>query len=99
MRFSFDAEVWQWDARTDSAWFFVSLPVEASEDIRELPRIPRGFGAVKVRARIGEAQWSTSIFPDATVGTYVLPLKRSVRKAQDLHLGSVARVDLEVIEG
>lgn len=41
----FDAELWIWDARRADSWTFVSVPVEASEDIRNraaaAPR--RGF--------------------------------------------------------
>ena len=53
MRIEFDGEVILWDARDDSSWFFVTLPEELSEDIKELPRPPRGFGSLRVRARIG----------------------------------------------
>ena len=63
MRIEFDGEVILWDARDDSSWFFVTLPEELSDDIKELPRPPRGFGSLRVRARIGSTHWSTSIFP------------------------------------
>lgn len=99
MRFVFDAELWIWDARRDDSWVFVSVPPEASEEIRELTDGPRrGFGAVKVRATIGGSSWKTSIFPDAKSGCYVLPLKRSVRKAEDLAAGDTTTVTLELID-
>jgi hypothetical protein len=98
MIIEFDAEVWQWDAREDSSWFFASAPPELSADIREIPRPARGFGSVRVRATIGGSTWSTSIFPSAQEGTYVLPLKKAVRDAEGLSLGDVARVRLEIID-
>ena len=61
----FDGEIFRWDVRTDS-WFFTALPVDLSEQIREIPRPFRGFGSVRVRARIGDYEWRTSIFPDAS---------------------------------
>ena len=76
--------MWRWDARDDASWFFTSVPPELSADIREIPRPYRGFGSVRVRARIGGSEWSTSIFPDSERGAYVLPLKRAVRDAEGL---------------
>lgn len=97
MIIDFDAELWRWEARSES-WTFVSLPVEVSEDIRDLPGgPPRGFGAVRVRVTIGGTEWKTSIFPDSKRGAYVLPVKRAVRKAEGLEVGDVVSVTVEVV--
>jgi hypothetical protein len=94
----FDAELWIWDARREDSWTFVTLPAEASEDIRELSSEPRrGFGAVKVRVTVGGSTWTTSIFPDSGRGGYVLPIKRAVRKAEGIEAGDVATVTVEVV--
>jgi hypothetical protein len=71
---------------------------EASADIREVPRMPRGFGAVKVRVRVGGSRWSTSIFPDSTQGAYVLPVKKAVRTAEGLSEGDPVEVELEIVD-
>ncbi len=98
----FDAEVFLWAARTQS-WFFAAVPPEIGEDIRQIPRMRRGFGAVSVRARIGATVWSTSIFPDSgslrEPGGYVLPLKRAVRQAEGIGESGTVRVRLEVLDG
>jgi Domain of unknown function (DUF1905) len=95
----FDAELWIWDARRGESWTFVSLPTEASEEIRELVGgARRGFGAVKVRVTVGGSRWTTSIFPDSGRGAYVLPIKRAVRKAESLDPGDVATVTVELID-
>jgi hypothetical protein len=95
---SFAAEVWLWDARRMDAWTFVSLPPDRCEEIREQAHGPRrGFGAVPVRATIGGSTWRTSIFPDSGRGTYVLPVKRAVRKAESLDVGDEARVTIELL--
>jgi len=95
----FDAELWIWDARRDDSWTFVSLPAEASEEIRDRmaagPR--RGFGSVRVRATVGGSTWTTSIFPDGARNAYVLPVKRAVRKAESLAEGDTATVTIEVL--
>jgi hypothetical protein len=100
VEFVFDAELWRWEARTDAGWTFVSLPVEASEEIRDLVAhgSARGFGSVRVEVQVGVSVWRTSVFPDATRGVYVLPVKRAIRRAQDWELGGVATVGLRVLE-
>jgi hypothetical protein len=95
---TFDAELWIWDARRDDSWTFVSLPADASEEIRDLADGPRrGFGSVRVRVTVGGSVWTTSIFPDSARGTYVLPVKRAVRKAEALDAGDVATVTVEIL--
>lgn len=95
----FDGEVWRWDARDDASWYFTSVPPELSADIREIPRPLRGFGSVRVRARVGGTEWATSIFPDSGTASYVLPLKKAVRDAEGLAEGGPVTVRLEVLDG
>jgi hypothetical protein len=95
----FEAELWMWDARPDNTWTFVTLPAEASQDIRELFDGPRrGFGALRVRVTVGGSSWNTSIFPDSASGCYVLPVKRAIRKAENLDIGDVAATKVELID-
>ena len=100
VEFAFDAELFRWDARTDADVALVSVPLEASEEIRDLVGggTPRGFGAVRVEVRVGLSTWRTSVFPDAGRGVYVLPVKRAVRRAHDWELGGTATVHLRVLE-
>lgn len=95
----FDGEVFRWAAREDSAWFFTAVPPELSADIREIPRPYRGFGSVRVRARIGGSEWTTSIFPSSDSGSYVLPLKKAVRDAEHLVDDGPVTVRLDVLDG
>ena len=96
---TFDAELWIWDARRDESWTFVSLPVDASDEIRDLTGGGgRGFGSVRVRVTLGRTSWTTSIFPDRARGAYVLPIKRAVRRAEAIEAGDVATVTVELID-
>ena len=93
---SFEGELWRWPG--DAAWHFVSLPVEASEEIRELTAPRRtGFGSVRVRATIGPTTWLTSVFPDKKSGAYLLPVKAAVRRAADLEPGDDTAVTVELL--
>ena len=97
----FEAELWVWEARRDDSWTFVSLPVEASDEIRDRTGPQRrGFGSVRVAVRVGASIWRTSIFPDSKkTGTYVLPIKQAVRKANSLAPGDRVKVSVEVLFG
>jgi hypothetical protein len=92
----FEAELWQSDA-VDS-WVFVTVPAELSEDIRATTGEPRGFGSVRVEVTIGATTWRTSVFPDSKAGCFVLPVKKAVRKAEDLEVGEPARIGLRVLD-
>jgi hypothetical protein len=95
----FDAELWLWDARRSDSWTFVSLPTEASEEIRERADGPRrGFGSLRVRVTVGGSRWATSTFPDSVRGSYVLPIKRVVRKAEALNVGDITTVTVKLID-
>jgi hypothetical protein len=95
----FDAELWIWDARRDETWTFVSLPAEASEEIRDLAGgLRRGFGSLRVRVTLGGSTWTTSIFPDSARKCYVLPIKRAVRKAEAIEAGDTATLSVELID-
>ncbi|MFD1046285.1 DUF1905 domain-containing protein [Kibdelosporangium lantanae] len=95
----FDAQLWEWDARKAETWTFVSLPEDESEEIREITAGPRrGFGAVRVRVTVGTTTWRTSIFPGSGGGAYVLPVKKAVRKAEDLDIGDTTTVTVELVD-
>lgn len=92
---SFRAKLWEHSPGDTGSWHFLTLPVELSEDIT-LEAGPReGFGSIRVEACIGSTTWRTSLFPDTATGSYVLPVKKQVRLAEDLHAGSTCEVTLE----
>ena len=97
MQIEFEGEIFRWQSR-EQEWIFVALPAPLSAEIAEIPRPRRGFGSVRVEARIGLSRWRTSIFPDATQGTYVLPLKRAVREAEGIGAEGIVSVCLDVLD-
>ena len=52
---------------------------------------------MQVRVTLGGSMWTTSIFLDSARGTYVLPIKRAIRKAEALDAGDIATVTVELI--
>ena len=100
---TFTAELWRWTARKESAdvgaWCFVTLPVDLADDLRERAGEPRGFGSVRVRARVGDTTWDTSVFPDAASDSFVLPVKKSVRTAAGVAEGDLLTVTVSARDG
>jgi hypothetical protein len=96
LAFLFTAELWAYPGK--SAWFFVTLPKNESEQIKFLNNHKRrGWGSVPVKARIGETAWSTSIFPDSKAGAYLIPVKADVRKKERITAGDLVTVSVSVV--
>jgi hypothetical protein len=95
--FTHTAALWRWTSPgsdAPAAWFFVTIDGETADAIRAVAGMRRGFGSVRVAARIGGTRWETSIFPQKDVGGFMLPVKASVRKAERLAEGSLVTVEL-----
>ena len=93
----FTATVWLWSG--DSPWHFISLPQEAADEIEDLAQgKTRGFGSVPIDVRSQDVTWQTSLFPDKKSGTYILPLKKSVRQQLGCQEGSLITVTVQVRE-
>lgn len=94
-RYSFTAELWVWEGPT--SWYFISLPEAVADEIEEFHgHQAGGFGSVKVEVTVGGTTWSTSLFPDRKRGTYMLPMKKPVRIAEDLEVGDAVHINLDV---
>lgn len=91
----FEAELWQWEGK--AAWHFLSLPPELGRELREqTDGTAGGFGSLRVRVTVGGTTWETSVFPDSARGSYLLPVKKAVRRDEDLLVGDVVPVVLEL---
>ncbi|RIV84446.1 DUF1905 domain-containing protein [Aurantiacibacter xanthus] len=97
-------EVWLWTSATSpGSWHFLTIDGAAGEAIaahEAMRRLEfgsgRGFGSVKVRVRVGDSEWNTSVFPASDEG-YILPLKAAIRKAEGIVQGSEVTVELELL--
>jgi len=90
--------LWIWKG-SDAAgrWYFITVPEEQSDEIRAHAfGSPRGFGSVRVEARMGDVAWRTSVFP-LNAGGYLLPVKAQIRKKADIAAGDEVTVELEVL--
>ncbi len=100
LAFEFTAECWLWQAEK-AAWHFVTLPEDQSEEIKFFSENnstkKRGWGAVKVKATIGDTTWETSIFPHKESNAYILPIKAAVRNSEQFHASDTVTVILVIL--
>lgn len=93
MNIEFDGEIWYW--KGPAPFYFVTVPPKESDELHMIANVVTyGWGMIPVRARIGGTRWTTSLFPKD--GGYIVPLKVSVRKAENLQEGDNVTIQLDV---
>jgi hypothetical protein len=93
MKFEFSGIIWYW--RGPAPHHFITVPAELCQDLSAISRsVTYGWGMIPARVRIGETEWKTSLFPKD--GGYIVPIRASVQKAENLDVGDTVTVELEV---
>jgi Domain of unknown function (DUF1905) len=96
----FKATTWLWSGGKAS-WTFVTLPAKAAAEVTLFSQRPSGhkrpgWGSVPVQVRVGQTEWTTSLFPDKKNNSYLLPLKATVRQAEGIETGQTIRVAISI---
>lgn len=93
MEIEFSAEAISW--RGPAPFVFVPVPAEEADLIAQrAAELTYGWGAIPVRARIGRTDFTTSLFPRD--GTYLVPVKLAVQRAEEVEVGDVVKVHLRL---
>lgn len=80
-----------------ASWHFLGIDKKPSAEIKKsFVGLTKGFGSLPVEVTLGQTTWKTSIFPDAKNGTYLLPLKASIRKAEDIYNKDMVSFTLKI---
>jgi hypothetical protein len=59
----FSGEIWQWHG--PAPYYFVTVLQEQSLDLKAVSAsAPYGWGMIPVRVRIGDTEWTTSLWPE-----------------------------------
>jgi hypothetical protein len=94
--YQFSAPLWLYPG--EGSWYFVTVPEDISDEITDLTEGRRkGFGSVCVTVTVGASTWQTSVFPTKS-GTYMLPIKKPIRTAENLLEGTPVDTQLEIAE-
>jgi hypothetical protein len=86
----FDGEIIEW--RGPAPYYFVAMSESDSAELKEEARSLIYWGQVPVRVVIGDTEFTTALFPRE--GRYLVPLKDTVRKAENVGTGDVVSVVL-----
>lgn len=93
MVFEFEAAAISW--RGPAPFVFVPVPPEISDEIKSVSKaITYGWGVIPATVRIGRTTFSTALFPRQ--GIYLVPVKVLVQKAEQVDIGDLVRVRLEI---
>lgn len=93
MNIEFNGKIWFW--RGPAPWYFVTVPAQQSRDLKAILKlVTYGWGMIPVHAQIGKTAWKTSMFPKDD--SYIVPIKTTVRKAENLAEGDTVTIRIEV---
>lgn len=93
MLLKFEGQVIYW--RGPSPFHFVAVPEPVAKKIKaEAARLSYGWGVIPVTATIGEAEFTTSLFPKD--GSYLLPIKNAVRLPAGIEVGDNLKISLSL---
>lgn len=89
---NFKAKLWIYEA--PAPWYMITVPINVSSKIKDrFGHLHRGWGSIPVIVSIGETAWKTSIFWEKK-GTYLLPIKKSVRVKEKITNGDVLEISI-----
>lgn len=95
LEFEITARIWIYDG--PNPWYFITIPKKEASYIRsEFRDIHGGWGSLPVEVTIDSTSWKTSIFWEKK-GTYLLPVKKEVRKAENLTNGTKVKLNLKLL--
>jgi hypothetical protein len=89
----FSSQVIEW--RGPAPYYYLPLPEEEADQVHDVRKLATyGWGVIPVGARIGETEFTTSLFPKD--GGYLLPLKDAVRRTEGLDVGDEVTAELTI---
>ena len=89
--FEFESEVVEW--RGPAPFYFAKTPPHVTEEIeKNAGHLSYGWGCIPVDVTIGNTTFYTALIPRE--GTYFVPLKAAVRKAESIKLGQIISIAL-----
>ena len=96
LRYEMQAAIWVYPGK--GGWHFITLPSDVAARIKAaMAGLARPWGSLGVTAVIGETRWQTSLFPDKTTGSLLLPVKASVRQRESLKAGDEPTLTIEIV--
>ena len=93
MKFEFESKVIEW--RGPAPFYFATTPDSITHELEtSAGHLSYGWGCIPVDVTIGNTTFYTALIPRE--GTYFVPLRAAVRKAEQIELGSSQKIRLAV---
>lgn len=93
MKFEFESTVIEW--RGPAPFYFATTPDEVTREIEtSAGHLSYGWGCIPVDVTVGNTTLYTALIPRE--GTYYVPLKAELRRAEAIELGDGLKLTLEV---
>jgi hypothetical protein len=93
MRRIFSGAVFEW--RGPAPHHFVEVPDDVADEIASIAsEVSYGWGVIPASVTLGTTAFTTSLFPRD--GGYLVPLKLAVRQAEQVAVGDVVELALEI---
>ena len=93
MKFEFESTVIEW--RGPAPFYFATTPDSVTKELEiTAGHVSYGWGCIPVDVTIGNTTFYTALIPRD--GTYFVPLKAAVRKAELIDLGSMRKISMEI---
>lgn len=94
MTLTFSAPVWYW--RGPAPFHFVTVPEPEAEELKAVAGlVTYGWGMIPATVTIGQTTYKTSLWPKN--GSYIVPLKDQVRRAENIAVEAIVTVQLEIV--
>lgn len=91
MELEVEGVIFEW--RGPAPFLFVRVPDAEAEAISTVAAsVSYGWGVIPVRGRLGDTEFTTSLFPKD--GGYLVPIKLAVQRAEDVGAGDEVRITL-----
>lgn len=93
--FKIKAKVWKWPGL--AGWHFVYVEKETQKKIDKyiIKNKIRKYrnGLMKIKAKVGETSWDTTLFPSKKEKCYMLSIKAKVRKLEGIFDSDTIRLE------
>lgn len=87
-------KIWRWPGL--GGWHFVYVGKELTEELKKKGLKYRyGSGFLAITAKVGQTSWATALFPHTKENVYLLSLKASVRKKEQLFEGDTVSIQFK----
>lgn len=87
-------KIWRWPGV--GGWHFVYVDKSLTEELKKKgAKYKYGSGFLAITAKVGQTSWQTALFPHTKENVYLISIKASVRKKEQLFEGDKISVQFK----